>query len=213
MTLKIDRHLRGSRVILTLGLLLAVTQIYLMGCRSSAQTKVELSTLSSEQLQVYGDFLDEFSALHFKRLANRTAPLTSDDLPEGSACIRGLSLENQSRGGKALHQFDSEISKGRDINLVDPIAQAKTLQQMDEERSAQNAQSTGKSGKSTDIIASEYGFLALSEIVFDKNHQFAVLKYMYFCGARCKQGSTLVMEKVGTSWTAKTRRPCTMIIN
>ena len=164
-------------------------------------------------MQVYGDFLDASSALHFKRLANQTAPFVPSDLPEGSFCVQGLELEDQFSAQKVRHRFGVEITKGRDLLLVDPIEQAKSLQQREATLKNKSGGSKEELAKISESVASDYGFLVLTEIVFDKSRRFAVLKYLYFCGTHCDYGATFVMEKVGTSWTEKTRRPCTQIIN
>ena len=178
---------------------------------SKAQTRVVETPLTSEKLKVYGDFLDAFSSLHFSRLANQTAPFLPADLPQGSACAQGIDLEDQSNARGPLHRFGPEITKGRELFLVDPSEQAKLLQTT--EVALKRDTTKENTAKLAETLASDYGFVALSEIIFDKSHHFAVLKYLYFCGSHCKHGGTLVMEKVGSSWTAKTRRPCTMIVN
>ena len=57
------------------------------------------------------------------------------------------------------------------------------------------------------------GVLALSEIVFDESHRFAVLKSVFLCGTHCSAATILVMEKVGSGWTGTTRRPCSFAVN
>ena len=184
-----------------------------LGCNSKAQPQLADTSLDAEQVRVYRDFLDIFSALHFRRLANQTAPFAPTDLPPGSPCVDGIVLQDQSSARRILHRFNADILKGRDLLLVDPIEQARILEQKEGEAKSHDDKSKEELLKITESIASDYGFLALSEIVFDRTQKFAVLKYLYFCGPRCKHGGTLVMEKVGSSWTANTRRPCTTIIN
>ena len=172
-----------------------------LGCRSKDQPHVSAFPLTPEQVRVYSDFSDEFSALHFGRLANQTAPFVPSDLPDESACVQGLDLEGQAKARKVLHRFTVQITNGRNLLLVDPNEQAVILEQKEavlNSKADTTKEDTAKIGGS---IASDYGFLALSEIIFDKKHQFAVLKYWYFCGYHCKPGGTLLMEKVESSWT------------
>jgi hypothetical protein len=192
---------------------LAVAIAMTLGCNWTGKPQLEDPPLNAERVRVYGDFLDIFSSLHFRRIANQTAPFAPSDLPQGSPCVHGMVLENQSSARRVLHRFGPEIISGRDLILVDPIEQARILEQKEIEGKSHGDKSQEELIKMTERVASDYGFLALSEIVFDQTHRFAVLKYLYFCGSRCKQGGTLVMEKVGSSWTASTRRPCTTIIN
>lgn len=183
------------------------------GCNSKAQPQLADAPLDAEQVRVYRDFLDIFSALHFRRLANQTAPFVPADLPPGSPCVDGIVLQDQSSARRILHRFSADILNGRDLQLVDPIEQARILEQKEAEAKSHGEKSKEELVKITERIASDYGFLALSEIAFDQTKKFAVLKYLYFCGSRCKHGGTLVMEKVGSSWTANTRKPCTTVIH
>lgn len=184
-----------------------------IGCRSKSEPQLAALPLSAEQIQVYRNFLEAFSSLRFRRLANQTAPFLQADLPEGSPCVQGIDLEDQSSARKELHRFGPEITNQEDIILVDPVEQARLLEEKESELTIPSNATKEDKLKITEKLAFEYGFLGLSEIVFDKKHQFAVLKYVYFCGTHCKHGGTLVLEKVGSSWSAKTRRPCTLLIN
>jgi hypothetical protein len=199
-------------IIVALSPLCILVVSIIAGCRASAKPELSIATLSAEKLEVYGDFLDTFSSLHFGRLANQTAPLILSDVPQGSPCIEGIDLEDQEEARRILHRIAPGITEGRNLILVDPIEQARILEQKESESVRSDASKEDKL-KTVENISSQYGFLTLSEIAFDKKHQFAVVKYLYFCGSHCKHGGTLVMEKVGTSWSAKTRRPCTMIVN
>ena len=56
-------------------------------------------------------------------------------------------------------------------------------------------------------MMADLGVLALSEIAFDETHHFAVMRYAFICGSHCNSGAILVLEKVGSRWTATTRAP------
>lgn len=176
------------------------------GCQSQ-QAALSNSPLTAEELEVYGSFLDTFTTNQVKNLSNRTSPFDLTGVPEGSACLRGIEFENLPQVRREVHAISTDITKGRDLKLVDPIEQAKILQK--EALVSASQKPTEDSAK----LGSDSRFMIVSEIAFDKKHQFAVLKYVAFCGARCKYGATLVLEKVSGRWTATTRRPCALNVN
>jgi hypothetical protein len=173
----------------------------------SAQTKpvYNSSPLTEEQLSVYRGFLDKFGALHIKNLSKITLPLDFDGFPEGRPCLKGIELENPSGALKTAHAFGSEITKGRELNLVDPLEQTKLLKQ----RNTASANQQKPAGRSENDL----NFLVFSEIAFDTKHEFAVVKYHLVCGEHCDTGETLVMEKVDGRWATGSRRPCAMFVN
>ncbi len=176
---------------------------------SGCQPVLSDSPMTEDQLTVYRSFLDLFSSLPWHNLANRTAPFDLRGVSEDNACLRGIEFENLRMSRRTIHAFSPEITKGRELKLVDPLEQAKILQREDVSPDGQK----GQSKEESDRIMSKFGFLELSEIAFDKKHQFAVLRFRFFCGSRCKTSETLVMEKVGNEWSNKTRRACAAFIN
>lgn len=178
------------------------------GCHSQEKTIRSEMPLTEEQMGVYSSFLDTFSALHFNNLANRTLRLDLSEVKQGSACLQGIELENLPELRRTTHPFGPKITEGRNLKLVDPLQQAELIER--EEKSAKDKQVESEEASAA---GRESDFLALSEIAFDKKHQFALLKYVVFCGSHCKHGAILVLEKDGTTWTAKSRRPCTMFVN
>jgi hypothetical protein len=160
---------------------------------------------SSNQFQRSKDANDKFSALHIKNLSKITIPLDFNGFPEGCPCLTGIELESPSEFLNTAHVFGPEITKGRELNLVDPLEQTKLLKQPsgNQVKESQNGQTNG----------SELNFLLFSEIAFDAKHQFAVLKYLLVCGEHCVSGATLIMEKVNGRWTTSSRRPCAMLVN
>lgn len=192
----------GLKRILTL---IPVLPVLALTC--GAQSKAVYSTppLTEEQLSVYRGFLDKFGALHIKNLSKITLPLDFDGFPEGRPCLTGIELENPSDALKTAHAFGPEITKGRELNLVDPLEQIKLLRQRDM-ASANQPKQAGQSGD-------DLNFLIFSEIAFNTKHTFAVVKYLLVCGEHCDSGATLVMEKVDGRWTTSSRRPCAMFVN
>jgi hypothetical protein len=184
--------LRVRRVIASMLVLAAVAMV------SGAQTKPVYSRLplTEEQLSVYRGFLEKFETLHIKNLSKITVPLDFKDFPEGRPCLSGMEIEG-SEALKSSHAFGPEITKGRELNLVDPLEQIRLL----EKRAKQ-------SGQREDDL----NFLIFSEIAFDRTHRYAVVKYLLVCGKHCDSGQTLVMEKIGGHWTTSSRRACALFV-
>lgn len=178
------------------------------GCHSQQDVIRSDSPLTEDQFAVYSGFFNNFSSLHVKNLANRTSRLDLSDVKESSPCLQGLELENLPDSRRTTHPFSMEITKGRDLRLVDAFQQAKIMEQEEKSDTAQ----TGSSKHDDTRPVQASGFLVLSEIAFDKTHQYAVLKYVLVCGTHCKTSQTFVMERVGAQWKVK-GRPCTMTAN
>jgi hypothetical protein len=123
-------------------------------------------------------------------------------------CLNGIELENVSEAQRIIHTFGPEITKGRDLKLVDRHEQIKLLKQRDTSPNVSKEKVTADSKQT----GSELNFLVLSEIAFDKKHQFAVVKNLLRCGEHCGGGATYVMEKVDGKWIASSRPACALLI-
>jgi hypothetical protein len=165
--------------------------------------------LTSEQLQVYGDFIESFRKMKFKFLSNKILPLDLSSLGKDAPCLQGLQLEGTDEPSKAVHLLGPEVLRGHSIHMVGEQEESAILKQRDADMATHGPDST----KDASGMTKDPGVLALSEIVFDKSHHFAVLKYVFLCGSRCNSGAILVLEKVGSQWTGTTRRPCSFAVN
>jgi hypothetical protein len=189
-------------------LLLGIALVSPTSDRSWADTPhPDDAPLTSEESQVYGDFIE--SSASFKFLSDRTFPLDLSSLAKDAPCLRGLQLEPSNESGKAVHSISPQALRGRSIHLVGYHEESEVLKQRDAEVAAHGTVSMmDPSG-----MIKDPGVLALSEIAFDKSHRFAVLKYVFLCGAHCNSGAIVVLEKVGSRWTGTTRRPCSFAVN
>jgi hypothetical protein len=159
-------------------------------------------SLTSEQQEVYGDFIKSFSKMGFKYLSYRTFPLQLSSVGKDSPCLQGIQLDGAAESSNPVHLLNQELLRGQPIHLVSEQEELSLLKQRDAK--PETADTNG---------AKDPGILALSEIAFDKSHRFAVLKYVFLCGSHCNSGAILVMEKVGSQWTGTTRRPCSFVLN
>ena len=159
--------------------------------------------LSAEQNEVYKAFLSSYtngSKSNHLNLGNRTILL---DLSEIGNCLKGIEFESAETVSSTVHEFDSQSALPADVTLVDPKKQNSEVKENDPDR-------TMRQGKSVDqAVESAFasGLLSLSEIAFDKTHQYAVMSYSFVCGGLCGHGGTVIFQKVGGKWKP-TYPPC-----
>jgi hypothetical protein len=182
-----------------------VVTVLAVACTAQTKFAPSSSPLTDEQLSVYRGFLDKLAALHIKNLSSFTMPLDFNGFPEGRPCLSGIELENSSKALNTSHAFGPEITKERELNLVDSVEQMELFKQ----RGVASANQPKQAAQSE----SDLNFFIFSEIAFDTTHKFAVVKYLRVCGEHCDFGATLVLEKVGGRWTTSSRRPCAMFVN
>ena len=161
----------------------SVAVILVTSCRAQDKPVVSRSPFSEEQLSVYRGFLDMLSVLHSRNLSTVSMPFDFTGFPETQPCLNGIELGNVSEAQRIVHTFGPEITKGRDLKLE------------------------------PQQVGSELNYLVLSEIVFDKKHQFAVVKYLLRCGEHCASGTVRVMEKVNGKWVVSSRPACAGLID
>jgi hypothetical protein len=155
---------------------------------------------TAEELQVYGDFVELMSKAHFSFLSDRTFPLDLSNLPKDSPCLRGIRLEGAEAAAKESHVLGQQVLRGTTIRLTNAEQESAILRQRDADGVNLRRDASG--------MMADLGVLTLSEIVFDETHHFAIMRYVFICGSHCNSGAILVLEKVGSRWTATTRRPC-----
>ena len=186
-----------------------VLVIVVSGCRAQDKPVLSRSPFSEEQLSVYRGFLDMLSVLHSRNLSTVSMPFDFTGFPETRPCLNGIELGNVSEAQRIVHTFGPEITKGRDLKLVDRHEQLKLLKQRDASPTVPKEKLTAEPQQA----GSELNYLVLSEIVFDKKHQFAVVKYLLRCGEHCASGTVRVMEKVNGKWVVSSRPACAGLID
>lgn len=161
------------------------------------------SSLTPEQVQVYADFIDSFSQTGFRVLLNRTFPLSLSVVAKDAACLQGVHLETAGKSGEGGHLLGPEVLRNHSIRIIGEQDESAILKQQEKGAAAVSTNSGGN-GSGT---PKNPGILALSGILFDTSHHFAVIKYAFLCGIHCNSGGILVLEKVENRWSVK-RRPC-----
>lgn len=172
----------------------------------SADKKAVLSStpLSSDQIAVYRAFLSSYDngSKTKLNLSNRTAAIDFSDLKPGEGCLKQITLDQSA--GQQIHTFNSEFGEFKNLILVDPEKQEKRIRENDPGALIQ------KGVNVQDAVTAGFaaGLLTLSEVVFDKTGQYAVLTFSFHCGALCGNGGTLVFEKTSDGKWQKTKRQC-----
>jgi len=194
--------MKGAKALVTLLVLIVLASI----STAQQQPVSSASPLSAEQIAVYRGFLQKISPyLHFRNLSNVTVTFDFKGFPEGRPCLRGIELEKNSEPFRTTHALPQDVTRGMDVRLVDTVQKRELLQQRD-------ALPKDKDEPALDDRRARTNVLVLSEIVFDKKNQFALVKYLLLCGEHCLSGATLVMEKVDHEWIVSSRRPCATFI-
>jgi hypothetical protein len=149
----------------------------------------EPTPMTTEELELYGDFLDTFLGAHGQlpraSLSERAVPLTlnSGDKDE---CLLSIGFKISESANQLAHKFPAGIAKSRPMYLVDPSGVGPADRQA--------------------------GVLSLSEIGFDNDHRFAVFTWELLqsglTGVFYRQGGTAVFQKIDGKWT-RTQRSCT----
>jgi hypothetical protein len=147
--------------------------------------------MSADELEIYGDFLDSY--LGIRKLPNSFVPTRSDGdatnlskithpltLPAGDkdGCLAGIGFQVPDAEYQAKHEFPADITQGRPLSFFVPTGVGE--------------------------VDGRAGVLSLSNIGFDKDHQFAVFTFHYAQDAYAK-GGTLVFRKVDGKWTLSER--------
>ena len=157
--------------------------------------------LSADELVVYKAVLQTYSSGKDANLnvSAKTFPLDPNASTTGfdqPGCLNGVQLDNLSAASHSFHELPPEVLPSKAMKIVDPKTQAQTVRTND----PRNTISKGKSVKDAVAKAFATALFSMSEIAFDKEHRFAVVRYSFWCGSLCGQGSTLIFEKVNGEW-------------
>jgi hypothetical protein len=146
----------------------------------------EPTSMTSEELELYGDFLDSFLGPggHLTRasLAESTVHLNLEN-GDKDDCLQGIGFKVSEAANRPSHEFPASITKGRALYLVD-------------------ASKVGPTDRQT-------GVLSLSEIGFDDDHRSAVFTWKLVqagaSGLFYMQGGTLAFRKTDGKWARNTQ--------
>jgi hypothetical protein len=167
---------------------------------SDSKPTLSESPMSADQIAVYQTFLASYTSggksSHFN-LSNRTYALSEDD----RANCANMQLDSEADSRSVIHQFGQDTFLSPNITLVDPEKQKRAVIQNDPSNTMQQGKPVG------DAVAGAFaaGLLSLSEVVFDKDHQQAVMSFSFVCGGLCGHGGAIVFEKKDGKWKRSKR--------
>jgi len=157
--------------------------------------------LSVDEVAIYKSVLQQFGSRKSEGLhvSSTTYPLNPDSPMSGLKahdCLQGIDLENIASVSHSFHDLPPDVLAGNGMTLVDPKKQAKIVHSNDPSDTIPK----GKSVQDSVDDAFSTALFSMSEIAFDKEHQFAVVSYHFWCGSLCGNGSTIVFEKINGVW-------------
>jgi hypothetical protein len=164
--------------------------------------------MTAEQIAIYRTVLINYigkendAALN---IASRTRPFTLSDFQDNKSCLRGTGIQIDPMKANIVHQLPPAIALSPRMVLVDPDQQNKTVKQNDPQnlihRAIDDHQPVTEKELETSVNqAFANGLFTFSEIVFNKQHTRAVLKYSFHCGMLCGHGNTVLLKKVNGKW-------------
>ncbi len=164
------------------------------------------SPMTSDQIEVYRAFLSSYtngSKSPHLNLARRTSALDLSGVAGKDRCLRGIDLDGWAHSELVIHEFDPNTSLGENITLVDTDEQGRIVKDNDPSRTMRQGAPVNQAVDH----AFASGLLTLSEVAFDKPHQYAVVKFSFVCGGLCGHGATVVFEKQNGKWK-ESKRQC-----
>ena len=179
----------------------------LAGINATASDKASLSDspMTSDQIEVYRVFLSSYTngskAPHLNLAKHTSALELSKEMSEGG-CLKGIDLD-AAYSNSVVHEFDSKTPLRENITIVDPEEQNKAVKEVNPSRTMRRGTPVNRAVANAFAI----GLLTLSEVGFDKTHQYAVMSFSFVCGGPCGHGATLVFEKRNGHWK-ELKRDC-----
>jgi hypothetical protein len=146
------------------------------------------SPLSEDRIAVYRAFIGTYArdVTEPLNLGNRTIPLELSDANRRDGCLKGIALSDLTPLRFLRRPLSSEVADPSNVQLVDPERQASTVKRNDPSRKIRDGESVEDAVKG----AFASGLLQVSEIAFDRNHRYAVLRFSFSCGMLCGHGGT-----------------------
>ena len=163
---------------------------------SAAQSGVRPAQggLSKDALEIYGDFLDGYIGKNQNKvnLVETTSIFHVGASERDAPCLKHFSPGVLDEKTQTTHALDASLTNGRSVVLIDP-ATTKIADPEDAIHKGTSVDDAVKAGFAA-------GQLRLSEVVFDKDHNFAIVSYTFHCGRLCGSGGTILLEKKNHKW-------------
>ena len=168
---------------------------------------LSLSLAARQQAAVYRAVLQDVlsNSKDMLNLANTTEPIRQSGALFNGACPKTPQPQVAQDASSVVHHLDPALVLKLKIVLVEPGPQEEKIKNGDPailmKRVIDDRQDVPQ--KQIDDAterAVKNGLLTLSEIIFNKKHNRALVSYSFVCGELCGYGNVLVLTKVGEKW-------------
>jgi hypothetical protein len=173
----------------------------------ASKRKVSGESLTAEQTAVYRAVLQNIQkdSKDTLNLANTTEPIRQPAGLFTGACPKTPQPQVAQDSSSVVHRLDSALAPNLKIVLVDPAAQEEKIKNSDPallmKRVIDDRQDVPQSQiDDATERAVKNGLLTLSEIIFNKQHDRALVSYSFVCGELCGYGNVLVLARGGEKW-------------
>ena len=171
------------------------------------KVKVSGEALTAEQTAVYRAVLQDIQkdSEDTLNLANTTEAIRQSAELFNGACPKTPQPQVALDSNSVVHHLDPALVLHLKIVLVDPGPQEEKIKNVDPailmKRVIDDRQDVPqKQIADATERAVKNGLLTLSEIIFNKKHNRALVSYSFVCGDLCGYGNVLVLTKVGKKW-------------
>ena len=169
--------------------------------------KVSGESLTAEQTAVYRAVLQDIQkdSKDTLNLANTTEPIGQSAALFNGACPKTSQPQVAKDSISVVHRLDPALVLNLKIVLVEPGPQEEKIKNgdpailmkkvIDDRQDVPQKQIDDATER-----AVKNGLLTLSEVIFNKKHNRALVSYNFVCGELCGYGNVLVLTKVGEKW-------------
>jgi len=169
--------------------------------------KVSGESLTAEQTAVYRAVLQDIQkdSKDTLNLANTTEPIRQSAGLFTGACPKRPQPQVAQDASSVVHHLDPALFLKLKIVVVEPGPQEEKIKNgdpailmkkvIDDRQDVPQKQIDDATER-----AVKNGLLTLSEIIFNKKHNRALVSYSFMCGELCGYGNVLVLTKVGEKW-------------
>jgi hypothetical protein len=171
------------------------------------QPSVSKDPLTDEQVAVYRAVLQDYlkDSKDSLNLADKTEVLEGAWTSFDGSCPKNHVQDVTQSSHPIVHRFSPTTVLDKRIVIVDPSEQQKKIDKGDPQNLVKRAIDDHVPVSDTELDDSikqafKQGVFSLSEIMFDKKHQRALVSYSFVCGSLCGNGNTMILTKAKGNW-------------
>ena len=171
------------------------------------QPRVSKDPLTDEQVAVYRAVLLDYlkDSKDSLNLSDKTRAMEGAWTSFDGSCPKNHVQDVTQSSHPIVHRFPPTTVLDKRIVIVDPSEQQKKIDKGDPQNLVKRAIDDHVPVSDTELDDSikrafKHGVFTLSEIMFDKKHQRALVSYSFVCGALCGNGNTLILTKAKGNW-------------